>query len=1031
MRNGPGGWFPFVGRSAALDALFGASHQASTQRVSLVIGPAGIGKTTLLQEFRSRALQSGLKVGWGVAGEWEGMPGLWPWFEALSELDPDQPVISPVQEVQADPPDMAEMFRRVAVWLTDRGRHNHFVLVLEDLHEADPTAVALFSYLSRRPPIPGVAIVASARPGCESLDSLRCARITVGGLSEEDIVNLGAALGHEIDHETAADFVKRTNGNPLFVRRLLEQNATDPHAPVPQDVAVLLRQQVASAPDQAKPALRALAVLGSASVDVLRHVTGGAAVTSTIAQVSGDVVSIRQGTASFCHSLLRQVVYDDLNSSDRFALHARAAQILRSEGASPKVIAHHLSRAAVNHHGREAADAACEAARIERSAGAIGEAAQHFAMAVNLIRESGDSDALAGVLIEESEALASLGRLKEAGDRLVEAAQSAATAPPERRRQLVRSYGRLRWLEEPNPSSLDAAFLTGFASRWLDAEADPQDEAVLYTALATAGEIRGGSLGDLAAADRAVSAATAADDPALLGEAHLARRRALSFHPAKFAKRRVDSEAALRFANQLEDRELRIRAQRMALTDALASSDHGRAYRLLASEPVSVAGRVQRALATATVAAIEGRYQDADVVLDDTIQELEYLNIEAPPLEFARTVYAWDRGELSVAIKKYEALLPMVADPVLRSVVALSKVMEGDEQGATKLIDEALDTLQSDQPTVLWGLSMALLSEAAAAVRHPRCGEIYEALLPLRGQCAIAMTTASGWVGAFDRYLGLLSLSLGRTEEAINHLHQSLAIHERMHARPWSARSHAALSAGYLLLGDQAKAHKHQADATRLADLVGMERSVTLIGNFEAEPSCLDAGVVDLDVARPVAVLARQGEVWRVGLGADTHLLRHSNGLAYLDRLIRQPGRDWHALDLYSVTTGSTVAADDTGPMLDEEARQSYQLRYGDLQEVLEQAKRDADLGTAETAQAEMHHLETELVAAFGLSGRPRMTGDSAEKARVNVRRAISRSIQRIADVSLVLADHLDRSVRTGRFCCYDPGPSAAITWKS
>ncbi len=1019
-----------IGRLSALARLHDTRASGSDQRVALVVGPAGIGKTTLLQAFRSEALADGCVVGWGVAGEWEGTPGLWPWFEAFSDIDPGQTVISTGHSPTPAPPDMAEIFRSIAIWLSEQGSRTDLVIVIEDLHEAEPTAVALFSYLSRRPPIPGVTIIASARPGDEDIDAFRCVRIALGGFSQHEIIELAHASGAILDAADAARLARRTNGNPLFVQRLLEYNIGESDGPIPADIADLLRSRIAAIPVTSQPGLQALAVLGSAPIDVWKRTTSGDA---ELTRMPADVVAITDGVASFRHGLFRDVIYGDLEPNERFALHARAADVLRSVDATPVALAHHLSRIAIGEQGREAAEAACQAARIERSSGALREAIQYFGIAVTLFRDTGDTGALTGALMEEAEVLSLIGRVPDAEQRLIEAAQSMEDSTQERRRHLVRSYGRLRWLEEPNPSTLNATFLLEISERWLQPSNDAADEAVFNIAVATAGDIRGGQLEDVLAADRAIVAATESDDLLLLGEAHLARRRALSVHPTRTAERRLDADKALRLANQLNDHELLIRSQRMALTDALAAADRQRVSTLLTSEPASVAGRVQQALATATVAALEGRYRDADDVLDDTVKQLRYFDIETPALEFYRIVYSWDRGDLPETLQQYESLLPLVADPTLQAAVALAKAISGDADAAVKLIDETLEILKSDRPTVLWAVTIALVTEAATAIDHPGVGYLYDALDSFGGECVVAATSAASWIGAFDRYRGLLALRLGRNADAARHLRASLEVHERMHAVPWAVRSHAALAVALERLGDHTEASEHAATAAGLADEIGMSQAMTLIGDYEAATG--PAPITNSQSPTPSklairATLQRQGDVWCVGLDENTHLIRHAKGLDYLARLVEQPGRDWYALDLYSIVAGMPVLDESgTGPGLDAAAREAYRARYLELSDRLDRSIETADLGTSDATRDELELLEAELVGAFGLGGRTRTSHDATEKARINVRRSISRAVSRISSVNPALGDHLDRSVRTGRFCCYDPSQTLRISW--
>ncbi|HKR98726.1 MAG TPA: hypothetical protein VJU79_04350, partial [Candidatus Dormibacteraeota bacterium] len=59
------------------------------------------------------------------------------------------------------------------------------------------------------------------------------------------------------------------------------------------------------------------------------------------------------------------------------------------------------------------------------------------------------------------------------------------------------------------------------------------------------------------------------------------------------------------------------------------------------------------------------------------------------------------------------------------------------------------------------------------------------------------------------------------------------------------------------------------------------------------------------------------------------------------------------------------------------------------------------------------------------LGGRDRRTGAAAERARVNVTRALRSAVERIAEQDEALGHHLNTCVRTGAFCSYNPGPGA------
>lgn len=190
------------------------------------------------------------------------------------------------------------------------------------------------------------------------------------------------------------------------------------------------------------------------------------------------------------------------------------------------------------------------------------------------------------------------------------------------------------------------------------------------------------------------------------------------------------------------------------------------------------------------------------------------------------------------------------------------------------------------------------------------------------------------------------------------------------------------------------------------------------------------------------AVFRHEGEYWTITYQSLTFRLRDTVGLGYLARLFREPDRELHALDLAGTRLGevalSRVAApagglhagpDDAGPMLDGRARSVYRRRLTELAEELEEAREWNDLERADRAAREIDALTEQLAAAVGLGGRDRKAASQAERARVNVTKAIRAGIRRIARYDARLGEHLRHSVRTGTFCSYAPDPAAKINW--
>ena len=73
--------------------------------------------------------------------------------------------------------------------------------------------------------------------------------------------------------------------------------------------------------------------------------------------------------------------------------------------------------------------------------------------------------------------------------------------------------------------------------------------------------------------------------------------------------------------------------------------------------------------------------------------------------------------------------------------------------------------------------------------------------------------------------------------------------------------------------------------------------------------------------------------------------------------------------------------------------------------------------------------MRRELSSAVGIGGRDRETGSHAERARINVTRAIRSTLKRIAGYDERLGAELEAGVRTGTFCVYRPDPLHLLVW--
>jgi hypothetical protein len=198
--------------------------------------------------------------------------------------------------------------------------------------------------------------------------------------------------------------------------------------------------------------------------------------------------------------------------------------------------------------------------------------------------------------------------------------------------------------------------------------------------------------------------------------------------------------------------------------------------------------------------------------------------------------------------------------------------------------------------------------------------------------------------------------------------------------------------------------------------------SPTPAGRYE--PASAEDGTFRLD-----------GEYWTVGYDGRVLRLKDSKGLRVLSRLLSNPGRPYAALDLERLgSTGDeviarAVASGDAGEHLDDEARRAYRARLLELHEAVDEEDAESNAEQADAMRDEIDFITRELGRALGLGGRPRHAGSIAERARLNVTRAVKSAMQRIAAADAGLATHLEATVHTGAVCVYSPDPRSPVGW--
>ncbi len=264
--EGPGA--PFVGREPELTRLEGYLQQAigGTGRVVFISGEPGIGKTSLSDEFlrRARARYPGLSVSRGRCVEQYGTGEAYlPFLDAIGGLleGPSRDRLAAVMRTSATtwcsqlPVAFAStgameklqqetmgatkerMMREMGDALGMFAATSPVVLLLEDLHWADPSSVDLLRHLSQRISNQHLLIAGTLRPEdiersnhplksykAEMLTHKLCEEIALDSLSPDHIQDyLNATFSpHNFPPEFAEHIHDRTEGHPLFATNLLQ-----------------------------------------------------------------------------------------------------------------------------------------------------------------------------------------------------------------------------------------------------------------------------------------------------------------------------------------------------------------------------------------------------------------------------------------------------------------------------------------------------------------------------------------------------------------------------------------------------------------------------------------------------------------------------------------------------------------------------------------------------------------------------------------------------------------------------------------
>jgi hypothetical protein len=244
-------------------------------------------------------------------------------------------------------------------------------------------------------------------------------------------------------------------------------------------------------------------------------------------------------------------------------------------------------------------------------------------------------------------------------------------------------------------------------------------------------------------------------------------------------------------------------------------------------------------------------------------------------------------------------------------------------------------------------------------------------------------------------------------------------------------------------------ADAHAARGSEHRAVLERQAAHTILEGIQAAPSAAPPAHVehhdppDERQVTSLNVFRREGDYWTVIFDGHTVRVRNLKGMRHLARLLADPGREHHVLDLAADETSRSAQADsgpttnlprsplgDAGEILDAQAKDAYRRRLTEIDDDIEQARATGDAERAAQADTERDFLVRELARAFGLSGRGRRAASASERARAGVTRAVRHAIARIGEHHPQLGEHLSRTIRTGTYCAYLPDPRAPAGWR-
>lgn len=838
----------FIGRVAELEELERAliHSQKGRGRLVLVSGEPGIGKTPLADEASQLASARSMHVLWGRCWEAGGAPAYWPWLEVLQGLVERSGELNPttlgsgaftlvglvpslaarwsatVAPISGDPEEARfRLFRAVLALVRRAASDQALLIVLEDLHAADESSLALLHFLARELRSTRVCMLVTFRDVEARLSvdvgealgklSREGATLSLSRLAEPDAKRFVVERAGDVAPDVVAQIFRRAQGNPLFLSELvglLERQGNLETSPqgLPLGVREVIRQRLSLVTKEDRQFLELGAVAGDELVPpFLSRASALEPQAATLVMLravkAGLLVPLESQRYRFSHALVREVLDSDLAPARRQALHEQVADALEGTHQGRTV-----PHAELTHHLLEAAPAALPRA-VEHALHAAEQSLSLFAYedAVTLLQRTRarveasrpGSELTGQVLValgraelrrgavkqgqELCELAAQIARQKQCPTLLAEAAlaygleitaalvnpaliallEEAKAALPEKDSALrVRVTARLAAALQPHPN---LAYPIGLAHQAIEAARRLGDRQALLEAIYTG-----------------ISAMMDIVEPR--------ERLPLNLEVEQLAHEQGDSERLLRT-------HARLVFDHMELGDFASANARIAHFERLANEVGAKRYLWRVPLFRSMRAMIHGRFAEADAACE----EARRLGLAAkdPLLDRCYVFHregllrAWERHDDSIAYdpeaRRMRAAL--YSGPHWQNGGSAFTYARVEDLNNTRLYLELIP--DDDWPLVHNPPAFMHLGEPLALVgRTPAVERVVELLEPAAHRCLSWGYTKFIWDGTATRVLGLLAARLGRWQQALPFFEQALHKLQELDARPYLARTH-------------------------------------------------------------------------------------------------------------------------------------------------------------------------------------------------------------------------------------------------